>query len=197
MNQATQPSTHNTHFKSILAILGSASVNSANEKLLHYLAKTTKDQFQLTVFDGLKTLPHFDPELSISHPPEPVMHFRNLVEKADGVLICTPEYVFSIPSGLKNAIEWCVATTVFANKPTALLTASAHGQKGHEELQLLMQTLMANFTRETTLLVSGIKGKISASGEIGDRQLVEDLRKLTTALLDLVTCDHGYVDSNK
>ena len=180
MNQYTPP-------KSILALLGSASANSANEKLLHHLANETKGRFQLTIFDGLKTLPHFDPELSITNPPAPVVAFRTAIEEADGVLICTPEYVFSIPSGLKNAIEWCVATTVFTDKPTAMITASAHGQKGHEELQLIMQTLMATFTGETTLLISGIKGKVSASGEIRDARLKEDLQNLTTALLNLVS----------
>lgn len=172
--------------KSILAILGSASANSANEKLLHHLANETKGHFQLTIFDSLKMLPHFNPELSITDPPAPVVAFRAAIEKADGVLICTPEYVFSVPSGLKNAIEWCVATTVFTDKPTALITASAHGQKGHESLLLILKTLMANVTEETSLLINGIKGKINGSGEIGDEQLKADLQKLLTAVSKLI-----------
>jgi len=186
MNLDTQHSSNTTALKTIFAILGSASTNSANEKLLRHLAHEIKHQFQLTIFDGLKTLPHFDPELSVTDPPPSVVAFRTAIEKADGVLICTPEYVFSVPSGLKNAIEWCVATTVFTDKPTALITASAHGQKGHEELQLLMQTLSAKFTGETTLLINGIKGKITASGEINDAHLKEDLHQLTTALMHLI-----------
>ena len=68
-------------------------------------------------------------------------------------MICTPEYIFSLPSGLKNAIEWCVATTVFSEKPIGVITASADGQKGHEELQMIIKTVMARFTTETTLLI--------------------------------------------
>jgi len=76
-----------------------------------------------------------------------LMSFRNAPYRSYA------EYVFSIPNGLKNVIEWCVATTVFADKPSGLITASANGQKGHEELLLIMKTAMAKFTSETTLLI--------------------------------------------
>jgi hypothetical protein len=58
---------------------------------------------------------------------------------------------------------------VFSDKPVGLITASAHGAKGHEELQLIMRTVMPKFTDETTLLIQGIKGKINERGEIVDR----------------------------
>jgi NAD(P)H-dependent FMN reductase len=73
-------------------------------------------------------MPHFDPELSTDNPPKIIVEFRTAIEKADGILICTPEYVFIIPSGL-NAIEWCVSTTVFSDKPVGLITASADGRR--------------------------------------------------------------------
>ncbi len=150
--------------KNILAINGSAAEDSANQKLLIHLATIFKDTFDVTFLEPLKKLPHFDPACTVETVPEKITSFRNRIELADGVLICTPEYVFSIPSGLKNLIEWCVATTVFAGKPVALITASASGLKAHEELQLLMQTLGAKFIPETTLLISGIKGKLNEDG---------------------------------
>lgn len=158
----------------IFAIIGSASNNSANEKLVENFARITKEDFHVTIFNSLKSLPHFDPELSSENPPEIISEFRNSIAKADGVLICTPEYVFSIPSGLKNALEWCVSTTIFSDKPTGLITASAHGAKGHEELQLIMQTLSAKFTEGTTLLIHGIKGKINSAAEITDIKMREN-----------------------
>lgn len=167
--------------KNIFVIIGSASKNSANEKLVEIIANMTKDVFQLNVFKDLKLLPHFDPELSVNNPPAEINYFRKQIENSDGLLICTPEYVFSIPSGLKNGIEWCVATTVFAGKPTGLITASANGQKGHEELQLIMKTVMANFTEETTLLIQGIKGKIDERGEITDKNTKESFFKFIEA----------------
>ncbi|WP_281226045.1 NADPH-dependent FMN reductase [Flavobacterium aquiphilum] len=174
--------------KKILAINGSASDNSSNQKLIEIFADMTKDYFSLKVFDDLKSLPHFNPELSTDNTPEAILKFRQEIEMADGILICTLEYVFSIPSGLKNAIEWCVSTTVFSEKPTAIITASASGEKGHEELQLIMKTLMAKFTPETTLLIQGIKGKIDAQGLL-DTSTKKDLANFTDAFKKLIEYD--------
>nr|WP_288933719.1 NAD(P)H-dependent oxidoreductase [uncultured Allomuricauda sp.] len=104
---------------------------------------------------------------------------------ADGIIICTPEYVFSIPSGLKNAIEWCVATVVFSDKPIGLITASASGEKGHEELKLIMKTVQTIFTEDTTLLIQGIKGKITVEGEITDDETERKLKKFMRSFKEL------------
>lgn len=155
---------------SIFAIIGSASKNSSSEKLVEIIANSTEDIFNVTIFNDLKSLPHFDPEITYENPPNEIVNFRTKIAKADGIIICTPEYVFSIPSGLKNAIEWCVATTVFSNKIIGLITASASGQKGHEELKLIMKTVMAKFNDKTTLLIQGIKGKINEQGQLIDEK---------------------------
>lgn len=175
-----------TQKKKIFVIIGSASKNSANEKLIDHFEKLTDQVFSLTICKDLKTLPHFDPELSIDNPPKEIIEFRSHVEQSDGILISTPEYIFSIPSGLKNAIEWCVATTVFSDKPTGLITASASGLKGHEALQLIMKTVMAKFTNETVLLIPGVKGKINLQGEITDDKTRIDFLKFTEAFKTLV-----------
>jgi len=164
-----------TEKKSVLAIIGSASKNSSNQQLVNRIGELTRNDFHLTIFDNLSTLPHFNPELSIAKTPSEILAFRELISKADGIIICTPEYVFSIPSGLKNAIEWCVSTTIFAKKPVGLITASANGQKDHEELQLIMRTLETRFTDKTTLLIPGIKGKIASHGKLTDTETEETL----------------------
>lgn len=167
--------------RKIFVINGSASEFSSNQKLIENFEALSRDFFELKIFDSLKTLPHFDPELSIENTPEVIVNFRKQIKEADGVFICTPEYVFSIPSGLKNAIEWCVSTTVFSDKPLGIITASAYGVKGHEELQLIMRTVMAKFIPETTLLIQGIKGKVNEQGEIIDCKTKDDLKKLVEA----------------
>lgn len=161
--------------KNIFAIIGSASSDSTNRKLVEYISSLPNENFYLTIFDNLKSLPHFDPELSVSNPPEQIIDFRKSIEQADGIIICTPEYVFGIPSGLKNAIEWCIATTIFMDKPSGLITASANGQKGHEELQLIMKTAIAKFTDETCLLIQGLKGKFDGQGVLTDNKIQEKL----------------------
>ncbi len=172
--------------KNIFAIIGSASSDSANEKLANNLVELTKEFFKFSFFKDLKTLPHFEPELSVNNLPKEIIKFRKNIENADGIIICTPEYVFSIPSGLKNAIEWCVSTNIFTGKPIGLITASANGQKGHEELQLIMKTVMTIFTEETTLLIQGIKGKINKEGIIADKKIIEDLSKFISAFKTLI-----------
>jgi len=177
---------NNERKKNIFAIIGSASSDSANQKLVENFARLTSADFNVTVFTGLKTLPHFDPELSINNTPQLVLEFREAVNNADAILICTPEYIFTVPAGLKNAIEWCVSTTVFSGKPAGLITASASGQKGHKELQLIMKTLMAIFTDETILLIPGIKGKVNERGEITDPQILEDLIRFNKSFKALI-----------
>ena len=166
-----------TQKKNILAIIGSASSNSSNLKLVEKIASLTINEFNLTIFNDLKTLPHFDPELSSNNPPKQIIELRKNIDQADGIIICTPEYVFSIPSGLKNAIEWCISTTIFTDKSIGLITASTNGQKGHEELQLIMKTAMAKFTNETTLLIQGVKGKFDDQGNLSDLNTLKQLDK--------------------
>ena len=175
-----------TNKKNILAIIGSASINSSNLKLVEKIASLTSKEFNLTIFNDLKTLPHFDPELSADNPPRQIIEFRKNIEQADGIIICTPEYVFSIPSGLKNAIEWCISTTIFSDKPIGLITASASGQKGHEELQLIMKTALAKFTDETCLLIQGIKGKFDEQGNLTDNETQKELDEFIDALKKLI-----------
>lgn len=179
-----------TDKKNILVIIGSASKDSSNEKLVDIVARQTESVFNLTIFNDLKSLPHFDADITINNPPVNIISFRTKIQNADGIIICTPEYVFSIPSGLKNAIEWCVATTVFFDKPTGLITASADGKKGHEELQLIMKTIMTKFTDKTTLLIQGIKEKINQQGQLTDDKTKDDLFTFIDEFKNLVYDRH-------
>ena len=172
--------------KSIFVIIGSASANSANLKLVEKMGIIAEHEFKFTIFNNLKMLPHFDPELSSKNTPQIILEFRNSIQNADGVIICTPEYIFSIPSGLKNAIEWCISTTVFSDKPCGLITASASGVKGHEELQLIMKTAMARFTNESTLLIQGVKGKFDSLNNLNDKETILKLNKFISGLKSIL-----------
>jgi len=67
-----------------------------------------------------------------------------------------------------------------------LITASAQGQEGHEELQLIMRTVMAKVTEATCLLVQGVKGKISKDGEIKDSKTQQELTEFAKAFAGLI-----------
>lgn len=172
--------------KNIFVINGSASQNSSSHYIIEYLLKLMQDDFNFLKCQDLKKLPHFDPDLSTNNPPVEIIDLRNKIEKGDGILVCTPEYIYSIPSSLKNLIEWCIATTVFTNKPIGIITASTSGEKAHVQLQLMMKTVMANFTDETTLLIQGVKGKINEHGQIIDEITSDNLKKFAFSFVDLV-----------
>src|ERR1700677_1434613 len=113
-----------TNRKNILVINGSASAHSSNERLIERFRRAMEEENEVSVWPDLKSIPHFDPELSVGEVPAQVGALREAIDGADGVVICTPEYIFSIPSGLKNVLEWCVATTIFTDKPVGIITAS-------------------------------------------------------------------------
>ncbi|WP_228520428.1 NAD(P)H-dependent oxidoreductase [Flavobacterium sp. CSZ] len=160
----------------IFAITGSTRNNSSNYKLLKFISEQIKDSFEVEIFEGLAQLPHFNPDLDTENPPEEVLFFRNKIKKADGVIICTPEYVFSLPGSLKNALEWCVSTTIFSDKKVGLITASASGEMAHEQLILIMKTLEAQFTDETLLLIQGIRGKIDHDAKVVNESALKALK---------------------
>jgi chromate reductase len=154
--------------KQILVFNGSASAQSSNGRLVERFVNAMGEAFDVRFCPDLKSLPHFDADQTIGQVPDEVVTLRNAIEAADAVLICTPEYVFSVPSGVKNMLEWCVAATVFSDKPVAVITASASGEKGHEELQMILRTLGAKLEAGAMLLISGVKVKIDQNGEFTD-----------------------------
>lgn len=99
--------------KSILAISGSIRNNSTNGNIIREIGNLVNKDFEYTIFDGLTELPYFSPDIDDSQISQSVKDFRKLIEESDGVIICTPEYVFSLPGILKNALEWTVSTTFF------------------------------------------------------------------------------------
>lgn len=175
-----------TSKKKILGICGSASPNSRNLQILKYISGFVEPEFSFELIDDLTVFPHFRTDITDHNVPQRIKDFREQVLQSDGVIICTPEYVFSIPSGLKNILEWCVSTTVFSDKPMGLITASASGEKGHEELKLILKTIQSNFTNETTLLISGVKGKISNEGLIKDPEIKSKIEGVISSLKYLI-----------
>jgi chromate reductase len=161
----------------ILAIVGSTRKNSSNYKILEFISENIKPEFEVNIFEDLADIPHFNPDLDTENPPEKVKFFRNKITEADGVIICTPEYVFSLPGSLKNALEWCVSTTIFSDKKTGLITASASGEMAHQQLLLIMKTIGAKFDENKQLLIQGIRGKINEEGKVIDQETEIALQK--------------------
>ncbi len=170
--------------KNIFAIAGSR--NATNERLIKFIANRYQETISIELFEGVDTLPHFIPGLSDENLPQSVISFRNRIETADAVLFSTPEYVFSLPGSLKNAIEWLVSTTVLSNKPAAFIVAAASGEKAFAELELILATLEARVAEDSKLLIQGAKGKIAQDGEPETPALLIEIERLISSLIDSV-----------
>jgi NAD(P)H-dependent FMN reductase len=169
--------------KKVLAISGSLRSDSVNAIIISRIAEMFADRLHFNIYRGLGELPMFNPELDTDVPPPAVSHFRKSIREADGVLICTPEYVFSIPGALKSALEWTVSSSDFARKPTALITASSSGEKGHESLTLVLKTIEAAIGEDTALLIRTPKAKIAADGTITDQSTYDSITSVMEALI--------------
>lgn len=175
--------------KKIVAISGSTKKNSTSEKILKYITELFKETLEVEIFDSIDKLPHFNPEKT-DNPPQVVEDFRNLIRTADGVIVCTPEYVFSLPGSLKNAIEWTVSTTVFSKKPVATIVAAASGEKAFESINLILTTIESILPKDSRLLIKGAKGKISDT-EMNE-ETAEEIEKIVKSLFASIE-DHEQI----
>ena len=111
-----------------------------------------------------------------------VAGLRKPIRQADGVLIATPEYNFSIPGGLKNAIDWVsrVDDQPFALKPVAMLSASpgpVGGARMQYDLRKVMLFLNAMPLVKPEVFIGMAGGKFDAEGRCtdeGTRKFVGD-----------------------
>jgi NAD(P)H-dependent FMN reductase len=168
----------------LLTICGSTRSQSVNLSILRFLQYRYADKVFWLDSLPIDSMPHFNPDLDNTTPPETVRLFRSQIESADGILICTPEYVFSVPGSLKNALEWMVSTTLLTDKPVALITASSSGASGHASLQMILKTVGADLHDNCNLLISAPKTKITPTGQIND---IATLQALDQLMLDFLS----------
>ena len=135
----------------ILAISGSGRHASTNTAMLRAVCEIATPEHQITVFSGIADLPVFSPDAEAAQLPPPVQHFVDLIQKNDGLIIASPEYVRSIPGGLKNAIDWLVSRDEIIEKPIALMHASHRGDDMLAQLRLVLSTVSSRFAPEIFL----------------------------------------------
>lgn len=183
----TQQHTNKDKIK-ILAISGSTRAQSSNLDLIKAIADLTVDSFSITIFEGLPALPHFNPDLDLDkeNAPTAVTSFRQQLQAADGVLICTPEYAIGVPGSLKNAIDWTVSSMNFSQKPVALITASTSGITAHRALLGTLLIIESKITAEMQLVVSSVKTKVSNAGKITDPDTLLHVNKLIQAFTEVI-----------
>lgn len=171
--------------KVIVALSGSIRNQSSTQNLLESLEEYMPDDVDYIIYDGLQKLPHFNPESDTDAPPVEVQSFRSLLDKADGVVVCTPEYIKGVPGVLKNALEWLVSSANLYTKPLAVITSSGGGADAHQALQLNLSMLNADVANRT-LLISGADRKLNEHGELANPEVVHSLKKLIGDLVQRI-----------
>ncbi len=164
--------------KKIVAISGSARINSTNHRLIIAIAVLSKDIFNVEIYNSIEHLPQFNPDKDNENASKEVLHFKQLLNEADGVIICTPEYAHGVPGSLKNAIDWTVGTSEFSNKPTMLITASTDGKYAHQSLLETLRVIEAKNINNLQLLISFASTKINADNEITDIKTMAEIKNL-------------------
>ncbi|QEC68942.1 NAD(P)H-dependent oxidoreductase [Panacibacter ginsenosidivorans] len=167
----------------ILGISGSLRTNSSATSVLKQTASLLPANTVLQLYEELGRLPHFDDSLEV---PAEVIHFRQLVAEADGVLICTPEYAFGVPGSLKNALDWTVGSGEFVHKPVAVITAASVGKNAHASLLLTLSAITANVAEDAKLLIPFIRAKLNKKGEINDPALLADMQRVVNAFVSSI-----------
>src|SRR5215216_3583814 len=94
----------------ILAISGSLRAASSNMAVLQALAALAPADLTIAMYDQLADLPYFNPDIDREGdtPPASVAELRAQIGRADGIIICSPEYAHGVPGVLKNALDWLV-----------------------------------------------------------------------------------------
>jgi chromate reductase len=176
----------------VLGICGSLRRGSFNRALLNAAHELAPDGMHITDYEGLREIPPYDADVDAAGAPEPVAVLRRAIAEADALLIATPEYNYSIPGVLKNAIDWASrppATTPLRDKPTAIMGASS-GMSGTMRAQYHLRQSFV-FTRtpcvlQPELLCAFAGQKIDAEGRVTDETTRSIMRKLLEQLVVLV-----------
>lgn len=123
----------------ILGIAGSLREGSFNRKLLNVAIGLTPDDVEIEVCD-IANIPVYNQDLEIAMP-DAVSIFKDKVRSSDGILFVTPEYNYSVPGVLKNAIDWAsrpFGDNSWDGKPVAIMGATIGGM-GTVRAQLVLR----------------------------------------------------------
>ena len=132
----------------LLFISGSLRQDSSSTALLRALEQRIKSVPAVTdvTYADIGALPHYNADRAMN---EEIRNLVDAIATADGVVIATPEYNFSIPGVLKNAIDWAsrpAYQSVFKGKPVFVLSVSGGalgGVRAQGHLKYILNGMLA------------------------------------------------------
>lgn len=172
---------------SIFGFAGSLRKGSFNKALLRAATEVVPKGAILETFD-LEGIPPFNQDLE-AQPPAKVKEFKEKIRAADAILIATPEYNYSIPGVLKNAIDWAsrpYGDNAFEGKPVGVMGTSI-GMLGTARAQYhLRQTFVwLNMypLNKPEVMVPFASDKVDSEGRLTDEKTREKIKELLESLV--------------
>ncbi len=177
----------------VVCICGSLRKASYNRMVMNALPGLAPPNLHLTEAPPFADFPlyNFDMQEASGIPPA-VQKLADAVRAADGVIFNSPEYNFSIPGGMKNAIDWVsrVPNQPFAGKPVALQSAangSLGGGRMQYDLRRSMIFLDAVTLNKPEIFIGNCSQKIDAtSGKITDEPTVGFIKQQLAAFAQFI-----------
>jgi chromate reductase len=175
---------------SILGIVGSLRKASYNHAALVAAQELLPAGVTLTL-TGIQDIPVYNQDGENTLPAS-VREFKQQIHAADAVLFATPEYNYSLPGGLKNAIDWAsrpFGESAWAGKPAAILGASVGGfgtARAQYHLRQILVALDMPVVTQPEVMIGNASQKFDQNGVLTDEPTREFIRKLLEALARLV-----------
>jgi chromate reductase len=166
----------------ILGFCGSLRKESFNMKLLLAAEKCLPEGVRLEYVD-CGDVPLYNGDMDGERKPEPVVRLLESIRNCDALLFATPEYNFSIPGVLKNAIDWAsrpAYASVLVHKPAGIISGSIGLVGGARMQSHLKQVLSSTLTRvypSPEFLVPRVQDKFDAQGTLVDTDTAGRLKK--------------------
>jgi chromate reductase, NAD(P)H dehydrogenase (quinone) len=171
----------------ILAIPGSLRRASLNRALARATSELAPAGVTVEIAD-LRDIPLYDGDVDAAGGPAAVVALKQRIAEADAVFVATPEYNYSVPGVLKNAIDWTSRgpNQPWKGKPVAIAGAS-NGGFGTVRAQLALRPTLgcldARVVANPQVHVSFAQDKIDAEGRLTDEKTRENLRRLLDVLV--------------
>ncbi len=172
----------------VLGFAGSLRRGSYNRGLLRAAAEVLPEGMTLEVFD-LAPIPLYNADVEAQGYPGPVQEFKDRIAAADALLIATPEYNYSIPGVLKNAIDWASRppdASPLNGKPLAMMGAGGMMGTSRAQYHLRQVAVAVNMLplARPEFFVQRAASKFDAEGTLTDKDSFDYLRALLVALAD-------------
>lgn len=172
----------------VVGISGSLRAGSYNTAALKAAIALAPEGMTIEIAE-IGDLPLYNDDVRVAGYPPQVQRFRDQLAGADAILFVTPEYNYSIPGVLKNAIDWASRppSQPFDNKPVAIMGASGGifgTARAQYHLRQMLIFLNAFPLNKPEVMIGQASSKFDDNGRLADEQTKEFIRSLLDALSD-------------